>query len=269
MDNDNIKISKVEVDILKEINKLKKSKLYDIFNRMDIFYMQFLDIVEKLYMKKTKQNVRKELTFHYIFQITLLYDELLKNVYSNNRISIEILSRTLVESLIKFIFIQKIEENICEIFKDYEDVLMKKISLKCFNKKHNENIKYVSENFGLNICLKKTNYNTKKQGLQGIIDYIINTDKNYNILLKNYKRYCSNIHANIISIQLNANNYRMGRKEDYGFMINTILIMNYSIYTIVWELYYGHFKKCIDFQKFKEFDNIYHNLGKEIEKIVC
>lgn len=61
----------------------------------------------------------------------------------------------------------------------------------------------------------------------------------------------------------------MGRKEDYGFMINTILIMNYSIYTIVWELYYGHFKKCIDFQKFKEFDNIYHNLGKEIEKIVC
>ena len=155
MDNDNIKISKVEVDILKEINKLKKSKLYDIFNRMDIFYMKFLDIVEKLYMKKTKQNVRKELTFHYIFHITVLYDELLKNVYSNNRISIEILSRTLVESLIKFIFIQKIEENICEIFKDYEDVLMKKISLKCFNKKHNENIKYVSENFGLNICLKK------------------------------------------------------------------------------------------------------------------
>lgn len=46
-------------------------------------------------------------------------------------------------------------------------------------------------------------------------------------------------------------------------------INNMTLYTIVWELYYGHFKKCIDFQKFKEFDNIYHNLGKEIEKIVC
>ena len=62
MDN-NIRISKVEVDILKEINKLKKSKLYDILNYMDTFYMQFLNIMEKLYMKKTKiQNVRKELT---------------------------------------------------------------------------------------------------------------------------------------------------------------------------------------------------------------
>ena len=37
MDNDNIKISKVEVDILKEINKLKKSKLYDIFNRIFLY----------------------------------------------------------------------------------------------------------------------------------------------------------------------------------------------------------------------------------------
>lgn len=269
MDN-NIRISKVEVDILKEINKLKKSKLYDILNYMDTFYMQFLNIMEKLYMKKTKiQNVRKELTYHYIFHITVLYDELLKNIYLNNRISIEILSRTLVESLVKFIFIQKVEEDICEVFKDYEDVLMKKNDLKSFNKKHNENIKYVSENFGLNVCLKKSNYKTNKQGLRGIIDYIINIDKDYNVLLKNYKRYCSNIHANLISIQINVNNYKRGRKEDYDFMINTILLMNYSIHTIVWELDYGHFKTNIDFMEFKEFDNIYHNIGKEIEKIVC
>ena len=52
MDNDNIKISKVEVDILKEINKLKKSKLYDIFNRMDIFYM------ERIVSVKDHRNIK-------------------------------------------------------------------------------------------------------------------------------------------------------------------------------------------------------------------
>ena len=55
MDN-NIRISKVEVDILKEINKLKKSKLYNILNYMDTFYMQFLNIMEKIIYRKDKNT---------------------------------------------------------------------------------------------------------------------------------------------------------------------------------------------------------------------
>ena len=61
-------ITKIELEIFNEINKLKKSKYRNVFELMDDYYSEYLKQVEKLYIDK-KINIKKELTNNYIFHM--------------------------------------------------------------------------------------------------------------------------------------------------------------------------------------------------------
>lgn len=262
-----IDITKIDLEIFNEINKLKKSKYRMVFEIMDDYYSKYLKQVEKLYIDK-KINIKKELTNNYIFHITLLYDEILKNIYCNNRISIYILARSLVESLVKFVFIQKIDINICKIFMDYEQVMLGKMRLDIFNKKYNENVKKTIENTGLDICLKKIKYNTSKRGFSGILEFIMYKDKHYNLLFKHYKKYCKDVHVNLYSIGCNAYNYRKGRESDFDYILDIILLLNYTLYIIIVELHIGDFKNYITLQNHNDFYELYSKIGDKIMEII-
>ncbi len=150
------------------------------------------------------------------------------------------------------------------MFYDYENVIIGQYKISDFNKKYNENIKHVFDNFGLNICLKKIAFKTNKKGLAGIIEFIIDKESSYKLLLENYKKYCKNIHVNLCSIQCNVCNYQNAKKENYDYILNIILLLNYTLNNVIYELYNGKYKHYINNEEYKKFDKQYHYIGEKI-----
>lgn len=193
-----IAMTATQLDMIMTIKNVYNSKFKEIFNIIPKYYTKYSELIETIC--EEKESVKKELTMKYIFHITILYDEILKNLYVDNRISVYILARTLIESSIKFIFVQRNDLRISEILKDSEDTIIGRYTIKQFNEKYNVNINRVSDNFGLDLCLKKTGFKTNKKGLSAIIDFIKSKEPDYEILQKHYKKFCKNIHANLNSI---------------------------------------------------------------------
>lgn len=260
--NSSFNITSTGLDILLNLEKVNNSKFEGIFKLMTKYYMNYLQIIQNIY--KEKEDIKKEITIEYIFYITLLYDEILKNIYINNRISIYVLARTLVESSVKFIFIQRNNSEISELFKDCENIIIGKYKISDFNKKYNKNINYIHDNFSLDICLEKINFKTYRKGISAIIEFIISKEPDYKLLLKNYKKYCKNIHVNLASIKCNVYNYQSGKKGNYDYLLDIILLLNYTLYNVVYELYYGQYKKLISLEEYKNFDKMYHNIGNKL-----
>ena len=253
-----------QLDMLMSMKNVYNSKFKEIFSIMPKYYIKYLQLFETIYDEE--ESVKKEITIKYIFHITILYDEILKNLYSNNRISVYILARTLIESSVKFIFIQRNNSEISEMLKDSEDVIAGKFKLKHFNEKYRENTKYISDNFGLDICLKKIGFKTYKKGLSAIIEFIISKEGDYEILLKHYKKFCKNIHVNLDTIQCNVCNYQKANKDEYNYMLNIILLLNYTLYNVIYELYNGQYRNCIKYEEFKKFDRQYRYMIKILIK---
>ena len=49
-------------------------------------------------------------------------------------------------------------------------------------------------------------------------------------------------------------------------MLSIILLLNYTLYNVIYELYNGEYKRSINYEEFKKFDNQYRAMIKLIMK---